>query len=240
MGHKRMFSLNVVDTDKFMDMPTSTQALYFHLGMHGDDDGFVSSPRKIARAAGCNEDDLKLLAAKGYIIPFESGVVVITDWTLNNTLRNDRYKATVYQAEKGLLAMSASGRYVLKSASDLDGIPSDNQSTTIGTPLVSSLEPQHNLTEHNTTERDSGAFRKAPPADKPPRALFAPPTVDDVSEYCTEKGIAIDPESFVDYYETNGWMAAGKNPMKDWKAAVRRWARLERDKPDKGNERWLD
>lgn len=67
MAQKRMFSLQVVDTDAFMDMPTSAQALYFHLGMHGDDDGFVSSPRKIARAAGCNNDDMRLLIAKGYV-----------------------------------------------------------------------------------------------------------------------------------------------------------------------------
>lgn len=68
MAQKRMFSLLVTDTDKFLDMPVSAQALYFHLGMHGDDDGFVCSPRKIARAAGCNDDDLRLLASKGYIM----------------------------------------------------------------------------------------------------------------------------------------------------------------------------
>ena len=77
MAQKRMFSLKVVDTDKFTEMPTSTQCLYFHLGMHGDDDGFVSSPRKIARAAGCNDDDMRLLAAKGFIIPFDTGVKVL-------------------------------------------------------------------------------------------------------------------------------------------------------------------
>ena len=95
MAQKRMFSLHVTDTDRFLDMSASAQALYFHLGMHGDDDGFVSSPRKIARIAGCNDDDLRLLAAKGYIIPFESGVVVITDWNINNTLKNDRYHPTI-------------------------------------------------------------------------------------------------------------------------------------------------
>ena len=105
MAQKRMFSMQVVDTDKFMDMPTSTQALYFHLGMHGDDDGFVASPRKIARAAGCNDDDIRLLAAKGLIIPFDSGVVVITDWRINNTLQNDRYHETVYREEKALLKL---------------------------------------------------------------------------------------------------------------------------------------
>ena len=225
-----MFSLNVVDTDKFMDMSTSAQALYFHLGMHGDDDGFVSSPRKIARAAGCNEDDLKLLAAKGYIIPFESGVVVITDWTLNNTLRNDRYKATVYQTEKGALSINAAGQYALKSASGVVGIPSDDQMATNGMPLVSSLEPQHNiaehnLTEHSVTERNRGASRKAPPADKPPKTrAFIPPSVEEVRVYCLERGNGIDPQHFVDYYDARGWMI-GKNKMKDWRAAVRTWER---------------
>lgn len=91
MARRRMFSLDVVDTDAFTEMPVSAQALYFHLGMHGDDDGFVSSPRKIEKSVGCNSDDLKLLVAKGFIIPFDSGVVVIRDWNANNTLKNDRY-----------------------------------------------------------------------------------------------------------------------------------------------------
>ena len=86
MAQKRMFSLAVTDTDKFLDMSASAQALYFHLGMHGDDDGFVASPKKIARGVGCNDDDLRLLASKGYIIPFESGVIVIVDWNINHTL----------------------------------------------------------------------------------------------------------------------------------------------------------
>ena len=98
MARRRMFSLDVVDTDNFTEMSVSAQVLYFHLGMHGDDDGFVSSPRKIAKSVGCNTDDLKLLVAKGFIIPFDSGVVVIRDWNANNTLRNDRYRPTIYQA----------------------------------------------------------------------------------------------------------------------------------------------
>ena len=136
MANKRMFSLQVVDTDKFMDMPVSAQALYFHLGMHGDDDGFVSSPRKIARAAGCNDDDMRLLAAKGFIIPFETGVIVITDWKVNNTLKNDRYQETIYQAEKATLSTEKSGRYILGSIMD----PERNQYGTI-------VEPQHNITK---------------------------------------------------------------------------------------------
>lgn len=138
MAQKRMFSLQVVDTDQFMDMPSSTQALYFHLGMHGDDDGFVASPRKIARAAGCNDDDLRLLAAKGYIIPFDSGVIVVTDWNINNTLKNDRYRETVYREEKAALMVDKSGRYTL-------GTKLEPECFQTGTKL----EPQHNLTELN-------------------------------------------------------------------------------------------
>lgn len=99
MARRRMFSLDVVDTDKFLDMPSNTQALYFHLGMRADDDGFVSSPKRITKTVNCADDDLKLLIAKGYLIPFESGVVVISDWKINNELKKDRYKPTIHLSE---------------------------------------------------------------------------------------------------------------------------------------------
>lgn len=103
MANRRMFSKDVVDTDKFLEMPPSTQALYFHLGMRADDDGFVSSPKKITQFVNCGNDDLKLLLAKGYLIPFESGVVVISDWNVNNWIRADRKHATRFEQEKSLL-----------------------------------------------------------------------------------------------------------------------------------------
>lgn len=99
MARRRMFSLDVVDTDKFLDMPSSTQALYFHLGMRADDDGFISSPKRITKIANCGEDDLKLLITKGYLIPFDSGVVVISDWKINNELKKDRCKPTIHLSE---------------------------------------------------------------------------------------------------------------------------------------------
>lgn len=94
MANRRMFSADVVCTDRFVEMPSSTQALYFQLGMKADDDGFISSPKQITRMVGAAEDDLKLLAANGFIIPFESGVVVISDWKINNLIRKDRYTPT--------------------------------------------------------------------------------------------------------------------------------------------------
>ena len=133
MAQRRMFSLLVIDTDHFMDMPASAQALYFHLGMHGDDDGFVSSPKKITRAAGCCDNDLQILASQGYIIPFKSGVVVITDWRLHNTLKNDRYRKTIFQSEKAALTIDETGRYLLTPSPASPGSklePTRNQSIT--------------------------------------------------------------------------------------------------------------
>ena len=209
MAQKRMFSLQVVDTDKFMDMSTSAQALYFHLGMHGDDDGFVSSPRKIARAAGCNNDDLRLLASKGYIIPFENGIVVITDWNVNNTLKNDRYHETVYQSEKAQLNVTPTGKYVLGSTL----VPDRFQNG-------SNMEPEQNITKPNPTEQSKRA-------DKPPRTRFVPPTVEQVAEYVKQRGSRVDPQGFIDFYAAKGWLV-GKTPMKDWKAACRNAEHWER------------
>ena len=94
-----MFSLDVVDTDDFLDMPATTQSLYFHLGMRADDDGFVSNPKKITKMVNCTPDDLQMLTEKGYIISFDSGIVVIKEWKVNNYIRNDRYTPTRYIEE---------------------------------------------------------------------------------------------------------------------------------------------
>lgn len=209
MAQKRMFALQVIDTDKFMDMPLSAQALYFHLGMHGDDDGFVGSPRKIARTVGCNSDDLKLLATKGFIIPFESGVVVITDWNINNTLKNDRYHPTIYTTEKSLLTSDCNGRLALGTSLE----PTWNQNGT-------NSEPELNLTELNLTKQSGGNK-----AGKPPRTRFVPPTVEEVKAYCSERKNTVDAERFFDFYSANGWKQGRGKPIVDWKAAVRTWER---------------
>ena len=99
MANKRMFALSIVDTDKFLEMPMTSRYLYYELGMRGDDDGFVSNPRKILRITGCRNDDLKKLAEEGYIKIFDSGILVITDWHTNNYIRSDRYQPTTHQSE---------------------------------------------------------------------------------------------------------------------------------------------
>lgn len=120
MADKRMFNTSVVGSDSFMEMPDSAQNLYFHLSMYADDDGFVDKWKQIMRMTGKKEDDIKILIAKSFIIPFDSGVIVIKHWRLNNYIRNDRYKETVYLAEKSQLTQDKKGEYTF-------GIPNDNQ-----------------------------------------------------------------------------------------------------------------
>ena len=212
MAQKRMFSLEVVETDSFLDMPTSSQALYFHLGMHGDDEGFVSSPNKIMRASGCNRDDMNVLIAKGFIIPFDSGVVVIRDWSINNYIQADRYHPTIHTTEKALLTRDNAKRYVTVSKMDTACIQP-----------VSNLEAQIRLDKSSI---DESSIDKA---DKPPRTRFVAPTVKDVAAYCQERRNNVDPQRFVDYYTANGWTQGRGKPIKDWRAAVRTWEGSSRD-----------
>lgn len=157
MANRRMFSLSVIDTDKFLDMPVSSQLLYFHLGMRADDDGFVSSPKRIARTTNCGDDDLKILATKGYIIPFESGVVVIRHWRQNNQLRSDRYRETVCKNEKATLSI-IDNIYIESTNEAPDsipvGIPNDiPNSVPTGKPTVDSTtyqrEPQYSIGKYS-------------------------------------------------------------------------------------------
>lgn len=219
MARRRMFSLEVTETDKFMDMPTSAQALYFHLGLHGDDEGFVSSPKRIARSIGSCDDDLRLLAAKNFIIPFDSGIIVITDWAKNNTLKNDRFHATDYKAEKHLLTKDESGRYQLGTNME----PERNQ-------LGTNVEPEHNITELNLTKENNILGKR--PAAKPQHTKkkgFIPPSVDEVVRYCKQRNNNVDAQRFCDFYDTNGWVQGRGKPIRDWKAAVRTWERKEDD-----------
>ena len=111
MAEKRMFTQKIVDSDAFLDMPLSTQALYFHLNMMADDDGFVNNPKKIQRMIGASEDDLKLLIAKRFLLAFENGVVVIKHWRMHNLLRKDRYNPTQYQEQMAMLTLKQNGSY---------------------------------------------------------------------------------------------------------------------------------
>lgn len=115
-----MFTMKIVDSDAFLDMPLSTQCLYFHLNMRADDDGFIGNPKRIMKIIGASEDDLRLLIAKRFVLTFEDGVIVIKHWRMHNTLSRDRYAETSYTDEKKMLLLKDNGSYSLTGGNPID------------------------------------------------------------------------------------------------------------------------
>lgn len=132
MAERRMFSKQIIDSDDFLDMPLSTQSLYFHLAMRADDEGFINNPKKICRMIGTGQDELKILIAKRFLLTFESGVVVIKHWLVHNMIRKDRVKETLYSEEKSLISVKDNGAYTetsepLQLLNAAECQPNDNQ-----------------------------------------------------------------------------------------------------------------
>lgn len=139
MAERRMFTQKIVDSDAFLDMPLSSQVLYFHLAMRADDDGFVNNPKKITRYIGAAEDDLKLLLAKRFILGFESGVIVIKHWRMHNAIKKDRYHPTEYKDEMAMLELKGNNAYTERS--EIPSLPPvEPEWSTNGT----NLEPEWN------------------------------------------------------------------------------------------------
>lgn len=144
MAERRMFSLKIVDSDAFLDLPLSAQALYFHLGMRADDDGFVNNSKRIQRMVGANEDDLKLLIAKRFVLVFHSGVIVIKHWRMNNLLRKDRHTPTQYQDELATLEIKSNGAYTECATKPLQIAASEDMTTT-GQPSGNQMATQYSI-----------------------------------------------------------------------------------------------
>ena len=142
MSDRRMFAKAIIDSDDFLNMPLSSQCLYFHLSMRADDEGFLNNPKKIGRMVGVSDDDFRVLFSKNYVIPFESGIVVIRHWKIHNYIRNDRYKETAYQEEKAMLEIKENNAYTVKN--DV-GIPNVYQMDTKCLPNGYRLDTQVRL-----------------------------------------------------------------------------------------------
>ena len=140
MANKRMFNMKIVDSDAFLDMPLSTQCLYFHLNMRADDDGFVGNPKRIKNLIGASDDDLKLLIAKRFLLVFEDGVIVIKHWRMHNTIRKDRYTQTVYTDELKQLGVKENKSYTMLNGNHLATIGLQNVSTDIDIDLDKDID----------------------------------------------------------------------------------------------------
>lgn len=205
MAERRMFAKTIVTSDAFLDMPATSRSLYMLLCVLADDDGFVNAPRSIMRMSGATEDDMKLLITKRFVLAFESGVIVIKHWKIHNLIQKDRYKETKYLDEKATLALDENNAYTEATQPMCPPCIQD----------VSNPEPQVRLGKGSL-----GKDRE----DVQPQKRFAKPTLEEVQAYCAERGKGVDAQKWFDYYSANGWRV-GKNPMKDWKAAVRTWER---------------
>ena len=210
MAERRMFTKRVTDDDHFMGLSASAQALYLHLMMAADDDGFCNQIAVCMFKAHASTSDLEALLANRYLYQFDNGVIVIKHWRMANALRKDRYTPTAFQEELAKLELKDNGAYTLVANRLPDGCQ-----------VVAACLPQDRLGKDSVGQDRLDK-------DKPPSGVcrFAPPTLEEVKEYCSERGNGVDAQRFVDFYEMKGWMV-GKNKMKDWKAAVRTWERSE-------------
>ena len=233
MAEKRMFTQKIIDSDAFLDMPLSTQALYFHLNMRADDDGFINNPKKIQRIIGASEDDLKLLIAKRFVICFENGVIVIKHWRMHNTLRKDRYNPTQYQEQFARLEVKDNNAYTEK----LPG----NQLAPAWQPIGTQLATQYSIDKYSIDKSsivediiaDSDESAPAPAAKK------AKPVKHKYGEYnnvlLTDEEVEKLKSEYSDYQERierlSSYVASTGKSYKSHYATIRNWARKDAEKP---------
>lgn len=215
MAERRMFAKTIIDSDAFIDMPLSTQALYFHLSMRADDDGFINNARKIQRMIGASDDDMKVLWMKRFIIPFESGIVVIKHWKIHNYIRGDRKKATVYPEEMALLEEKPNGAYTLKN---------DVPDTCLSNDGQVSVKCQHRLGEDSLDKDSLG--KGSVVEDSSPL-----PTLQQIENYVTEHNLNVDPDRFFNYYNKTNWKTTKGNPV-NWQEKLKEWHDTEHQKQD--------
>lgn len=206
-----MLSTKIIDSDIFLDMPQTSQLLYFHLSMRADDDGFVGNPKKIMRMIGSADNDLSVLFGKKFIIGFESGVIVIKHHRINNNWDKHNCKRTQYLEEFSQLNIKENGAYTLDK---LQGIPVQSENS-----LKTVLRIEENRIEENRNISRTVA-------EATPKPKFQKPTIEEIKAYIKEKNYNVDANRFFNFYESKGWKV-GKNPMVSWKASVATWQKDE-------------
>ena len=228
MAERRMMSKSVIETDAFMDMPFSTQALYFHLLLRADDDGFIKSPKAIMRFINARDDDMKLLIAKQYVLAFDSGVIVIKHWKIHNYIRSDRYKKTdCIEAQQ--VKLTGDNEYTIRqngmSVGTPSGIPDGRQ---VVAEAVDEMDTQVRLGKDSIEIDSIGDKSPKTPAKTSRKRAFTPPTLEEINAYILERGIHNVPaKAFFDYYEAGDWHDAKGNKVKSWKQKLLTWSRHE-------------
>lgn len=214
MGDRRMLTRKVTDDDHFMSLSASAQALYLHLSMSADDDGFCNQVALCMFKAHASVSDLEALLSLRYIYQFESGVIVIKHWRMANALRKDRYTPTVWQKEFAMLNVKENGAYTMSGLPD--GCQVVAERLPDGCPNIS----KDKLSKDNSI--DSGRSRKA----------FTPPTLDEVKAYASENHLNVDADRFYRYFTTPNdkgetWVDSKGNKVKNWKQKMLTWDKAD-------------
>lgn len=206
MAQRRMFSKAVIHSARFLRMPQTSRLLYYDLGMSADDEGVVEA-FTVLRTTGAAEDDLRVLASKGFVVVLnEELVTYITDWSINNQVRMDRFSPSIYGK---LLVQVCDGNQVVTN-----GLPSGNQVAT-----QCSIDEEREVKD-----------RKGKELAKPLRTRFVPPSLTDVAAYCRSRNSPVDPVKFFEYFEAGDWRDAKGQPVKNWKQKLLTWENQEKQR----------
>ena len=231
MARRRMFSMELVSSDKFMTLRPAAQAFYFHLNMHADDEGFVSAPRSLGMLCGGTQSDLECLEQAGFIIGFDSGVVLITHWHTNNTIRKDRSMDTMHRVEKAMVTV-VDGVYVLSET------VATEMTTNFAANSATQNRIEENRIEKNILDNSRSEYTSPEEAcgenaaeaagledlENDASTIMKEPTCGEVCLYCEEAGLTnIMGTQFWAHYYSQKWKDKDGRPIKDWKALARSW-----------------
>lgn len=209
MAKRRMFSLDIVDSDTFLDLSATAQLLYFHLGMRADDRGYISKPRAIIKMCNCSLGDLETLINKKFVLLRDNGLILIKGWKINNCIQPTRLVETTYTEDLMKLFYDENNSYTEK--------PTNTPVLSGCQQLVNNLSTQDSI-DKNSIEKDN-LLPHTCVREEEEKSI---PTLDEVISFCKENNFNINPYQFFNYYNSLGWKINGQ-PIKDWKVLLRTW-----------------
>lgn len=231
MAERRMFSKTIIDSDAFIDMPSTARLLYYDLSMRADDDGFINNPKKIIRMTGASVDDMNVLILRKFIIPFESGVVVIKHWKIHNYIQKDRYKETNYKEEKDMLLLDKNGAYALSGSLDTDCIQYVSKMDTECIQNVSKMDTQVRIGKDRVRIDKDNIYNSPPKATKPARHKYGEYKNVLLSDEDIEKLKAEFPSDWQERIERlSEYIASSGKSYKNYLATIRNWAKRDKEK----------